>query len=205
MIKKDLLESSRILKLPKMPVRSVLIEQKFRENDCQPKAVDMSLFQDTANMNTVPEKGFLSPITIECDSVCHPNPGGLGCFAWVAYNNKREIIEHCYKFVGRGNGITNNVMEFHSIISALEWAWSKDKEVEVFTSSQLVAKQISGEWECSSELLKPLLKHVLLCLEAVAGARVNWIPQRKNETASYFCNLAYLKAKQDFEGGENEQ
>lgn len=200
----NILETTKLSRLPKLPVRNSLENKEMlRENVYPFDEPDLAVFSNEIIPDRALGNKIGATIIIECDSICHPNPGGIACFAWVAFNEKREIIEKCYKTIGRGKGITNNVVEYHSVISALEWAWSRDEEVKVFTSSQLIFKQISGKWECKSELLKPLLETTILCIEATL-ASVEWKPQKKNKTASYFCNLAYEKAKQDIKGGLNE-
>ncbi len=116
--RRELLETTKLSRLPKLQVRNSLDNKpNLKENDYlfdKPNATALSNI-------TIPNPFFKnkvrSVVTIECDSSCHPNPGGLGCIAWVAFNEERDIIEQCCKSIGRGNGITNNVAALKRVIS----------------------------------------------------------------------------------------
>ena len=97
-----------------------------------------------------------------CDGGCKPtNPGNMYYSYMITEQFKDEI-----KVVGTvtnpsGYG-TNNIAEYDAMRMVLDCLRRKytDTLIEVRTDSQLVIKQISGEFKCKDEKLKPLLKQV---------------------------------------------
>ncbi|HEX8289662.1 MAG TPA: ribonuclease HI family protein [Pyrinomonadaceae bacterium] len=204
MNRRELLENTKLSKLPKLPVRrsfdNVL---KLRNDNYGLENPDIIVSSKAIVYDAKVESKVGKIITIECDSICQPNPGGIGCIAWVAYDEKRQIIGQHFESIGNGESITNNVAEYSSVISALKWCLRKFEEIKVLTSSQLVVEQISGKWECKSELLKPLLGNASAYV-ALTAATINWIPQKENKVANALCELAYLKARRELGGVKNE-
>ena len=75
---------------------------------------------------------------------------------------------------------TNNSGEYKAVILALAIAIVvKLEEVEVLTDSQLVAKQVSGEWACRAKHLLPLRDRVREFAQ-LTKATIRWIPREEN-------------------------
>ncbi len=98
-------------------------------------------------------------MTIYADGLCEPrNPGGFACWAWVAFDNSGQEIANNRGCVGSGQGMTNNVAEYSAVLEAFRFASESfySKQVQFYTDSQLVVKQVNGEWSCNSPNLLPL-------------------------------------------------
>ncbi|MBT3404695.1 ribonuclease HI family protein [archaeon] len=78
----------------------------------------------------------------------NPGPGAIG----VIVRRENEILIRYSG--GIGQRITNNQAEYEALIKALELAIKvKDKEVECFLDSELVVKQLLGEYKVKNPIL----------------------------------------------------
>jgi ribonuclease HI len=83
----------------------------------------------------------------------NPGPGAIG----VIVRNEREILTKYSKFIGRN--VTNNIAEYEALIKALELASEHTKEVTCYLDSELVVKQLLGEYRVKNpRLLELFLK-----------------------------------------------
>jgi len=137
-------------------------------------------------------------IFIYIDGSCQPqNPGGLGCWAWLALEKGGREMGHDYGCVGSGPEVTNNVMEYTAAIEALEWALeSGQDDVLVFSDSQLLVNQVTGKYRCIQPHLQVLLDE-LKKLVLVVGAKFEWVPREMNEAADALTQQAYEEARKD--------
>jgi Ribonuclease HI len=90
-------------------------------------------------------------VTIYTDGAARGNPGSSAS-GFVALSSG-EIIKEAIRY----NGIkTNNYAEYMAIILALRWCadnMADGTEVELFSDSELVVKQINGIYKVKSEQL----------------------------------------------------
>ena len=98
----------------------------------------------------------MTKIIINCDGGARGNPGPAAI--GVVVRDEKKVLEIYKEKIG---ATTNNVAEYHALIKALELArkYSKD-EVVVIMDSELVIKQMSGEYKVRSEHLLPLFNKV---------------------------------------------
>ena len=92
-------------------------------------------------------------MNIYTDGSSRGNPGPAGC-AFVVYRDSIKVHEFS-RNLGRE---TNNYAEYQALLDALEYCNSIDDDVTIHSDSQLVIKQVKGEWKCKKEKLKPLCK-----------------------------------------------
>ena len=84
------------------------------------------------------------------------NPGPAGFGAVVFDETGETVLQARGGFVGK---TTNNVAEYEGLIACLELAKSLEaKEVMVVGDSQLVIKQMKGEYRVKNPGLKPLFE-----------------------------------------------
>jgi ribonuclease HI len=117
-------------------------------------------------------------LTIFTDGASLGNPGPMG-IGIVIYRDG-FIVEELSEYLGHG---TNNIAEYNAVIKALETAHSMgETEVHVKTDSQLVVRQLNGEYKVKDPELKPLKERIgHLC----KGLKVHFehIPREKNSEA----------------------
>ena len=78
--------------------------------------------------------------------------------------------------------LTNNECEYKAVIRAAEMALTGDT---IYTDSQLVVKQVSGEYRCKVRHLQPLLQEVLL-IKTLKHLLLKWVPREQNKAGKLF-------------------
>jgi len=103
---------------------------------------------------------------------CRPNGEGSG-FAWLCPdNNQRQVV--------RINGLTNNQAEYKAFLAALQQV-PEDSTVEMFSDSQLICSQFTGQYRVKDHALQELLSEVLaLILNKRLKVTLQWVPRAQN-------------------------
>jgi ribonuclease HI len=143
-------------------------------------------------------------IEVYFDGLCQPvNPGGIACYAFVIRRDGRSIHSD-YGIAAEpfSKDATNNVAEYMALAKALEWlianGLNNSGRVEVKSDSQLVVKQLMGEYRIKSKRIIPLYRQVLLHKSKFPdGVEIRWVPREENKEADGLTNRAYNKALQD--------
>src|SRR3989337_2861069 len=92
-------------------------------------------------------------LIINTDGVSRGNPGA-GAIGATIKNEPGRLITSISQSIGRA---TNNEAEYRAIIAALEKAIQLGaKQVEVRSDSELVVRQINGQYRVKNASLKPL-------------------------------------------------
>ena len=115
----------------------------------------------------------------------NPGPAALGV---VFQDPKGKVIKNLSVRIGI---TTNNVAEYYALIFALQGAIIMGAgELEVFTDSELVARQFAGEYKIKEASLKMLF----LLIEHLRGGfkklTVTHVPREKNKLADAEANRA---------------
>jgi len=85
------------------------------------------------------------------------NPG-LGAIGVIVRDGEKIITRYSQKI---GNNITNNIAEYEALIKALELASRYTKEeITCILDSELVVKQLLGEYRVRNQALLPLFLRV---------------------------------------------
>lgn len=134
-------------------------------------------------------------ITVYADGLCEPNPNGVGCWGWAAFDAEGRRVACGWGCAGSGEGMTNNVAEFKAIIEALRWISENESEtqVELLSDSQIAVRQILGEYACHKAHLREL-RDEALSLIARANVSLRWIPREQNAEADALSRQAYHTA-----------
>lgn len=91
-------------------------------------------------------------ILANCDGGSRGNPGpaAIGVVIWT---ENRKILEEVGEYIGV---TSNNVAEYKSLIKALTLAKKHDDELTVYMDSQLVVRQMTGQYRVKAAHLVPL-------------------------------------------------
>lgn len=130
------------------------------------------------------------------DGLCDPNPGGVATYGFIIKRNGKKIDEgHGLAGTPKTPQATNNVAEYTGLIKALEWmrAHKIKDEIVVRGDSDLVIKQVKGEYKVKSALLAPLHGRVKELLEDLPEVRLEWVQRELNADADRLTNLAYAE------------
>ena len=142
-----------------------------------------------------------------CDGLVEPvNPGGWACWAWLARSPKGNALREAHGCIGHGDGMTNNIAEYHAVIEALTYTVTRAgvlaerrMGVTVYGDSQLVIRQITGEYQTRQPHLAELRRQVLALADELGHAGVSvefvWIPRDENADADALTRRAYQEAR----------
>jgi ribonuclease HI len=130
-------------------------------------------------------------LVLYCDGLCEPNPG-LACFGWWAADRYGRRLDYGYNDIP--GPATNNIAEYTAVIAALRWAYKAGHTaMTVRSDSQVLVRQITGEYGCHTPALQALLAAVQKARDLMTVA-VEWIPREQNEAADALSRQAYYEA-----------
>src|SRR5262249_18399279 len=110
----------------------------------------------------------------------NPGEAGIG----VYFPDVVRIAE----FLGTG---TNNFAEYSALLAALRFAvFSRCEELEVFADSELVVKQIKGEYQVKNEGIRPLYDSALRWIKLIPTFSISHVRRENNKEADKLANLA---------------
>jgi ribonuclease HI len=115
----------------------------------------------------------------------NPGPASYGV---VVRNPKGEVVARLKKYIGR---MTNNVAEYYGLIAALDWAQSNQvRALRIESDSELLVKQMRGQYKVKSEDLKPLFERARKMSQALASFRIDHVYREQNAEADALANEA---------------
>lgn len=118
----------------------------------------------------------------------NPGPSGIG-FALLV-DDSRELItlSEGGAFIGEA---TNNVAEYHALLWGLKNAAALDvKHVDIRADSELLVKQIKGEYKVKNEGIKPLYREAQELLSSFAAFTITHVYREDNARADMLANEA---------------
>ena len=125
--------------------------------------------------------------TIYSDGAARGNPGPAGAGAFLS-DEKGDTVAEVYKYLGEA---TNNQAEYSALILGLEEALKIGAtKVSVFCDSELLVKQVKGEYRVKNAGLRPLYEEVVKNLKKIGGYTIAHVPREQNKRADELANLA---------------
>ena len=132
----------------------------------------------------------IKKVVIFTDGAAEPNPGPAA-IGVIIKDEQGRVITSISQPIGR---TTSNQAEYRAIIAALEKAIELGaKQVDIRLDSQLVVRQINGEYRVKKAALKPLYQQAKHLLSLLEGFTITHIPRQQNTEAD---NLASIALKQ---------
>ena len=121
------------------------------------------------------------------DGAARGNPGPAGAGA-VIISPEGHVVAKVGKFLGEE---TNNVAEYMGLIIGLKRAKAMGiKELDVLADSELMVKQLNGDYAVKAEHLKPLHDEAKGLLKAFSDIEIRHIPREENAQADAMSNRA---------------
>jgi ribonuclease HI len=119
------------------------------------------------------------------DGAARGNPGEAGCGA-VIIDENGNVVKELSRYLGR---TTNNVAEYEGLLMGLEALIQLGKQrVRVQSDSQLLVRQLNGEYRVKDEKLKTLFQRALTLLRQLDGYRILYVPRELNKPADRLAN-----------------
>ena len=115
----------------------------------------------------------------------NPGPAGIGI---VITAGDGSVLARANDYIGVA---TNNAAEYRALLLGLERARELGaREVEVVNDSQLVARQVTGEYRVKKADLRPLHAEALAALGGFEQWSIRSVPREQNVLADELVNDA---------------
>lgn len=129
----------------------------------------------------------MEQVRIFSDGASRGNPGPTG-IGFVIVSPEGETLAEVKQYLGIS---TNNSAEYTALIRALETALDLGaRKVEIFSDSELLVRQVLGQYQVRSPVLKPLHNRILSLSKRFSEFRIQHVPRGKNKRADELANLA---------------
>ncbi len=133
-------------------------------------------------------------LVVHVDGGARGNPGPAAAAAVVS-NAEGEPLAEDAELLGR---TTNNVAEYRALLLGLRLARELGaEEVEVIGDSELIAKQVLGEYKVKNEALRPLHREARAALTQFARWSIRTVPRAQNAEADALVNATLDQARAD--------
>jgi len=115
----------------------------------------------------------------------NPGPAAYGV---IIRDGRGEIAAKLKKYIGRS---TNNVAEYYGLIAALDYAESHGvRAIRIESDSELLVKQMRGQYKVKSEDLRPLFERAQKMSKALDSFRIEHVYREQNREADALANQA---------------
>jgi ribonuclease HI len=117
----------------------------------------------------------------------NPGPAGFG----VRIEHDGDIVD----LKGALPSATNNVAEYHGLLAALDWAVAHGvATLHVKSDSELLVKQMRGEYRVKNEGLQPLYERARRLAARIGRVRFEHVRREFNKDADRLANEAMDEA-----------
>ncbi len=129
----------------------------------------------------------IKKIVAYTDGASRGNPGPAAA-GFILTDPQGTQLQAKASFLGR---TTNNIAEYTAVVKALEAARHIGaKQIRLFSDSELLVKQINGQYKVKSEQIKPLFRQTFDLLDEFQSWKVRHVSREKNEQADRLVNKA---------------
>lgn len=127
----------------------------------------------------------MTRLIVNVDGGARGNPGP-GAIAAVLTTPDGEVVDEVGELIGRA---TNNEAEYRALLLGIERARRHGAtEVELIGDSELIAKQVLGQYKVKKQELKPFHRQVLEALRDFDSWSIRTVPREQNEAADALVN-----------------
>jgi ribonuclease HI len=126
-------------------------------------------------------------LVVHVDGGARGNPGPAAAGA-VLSTPDGEVVDEASELLGFA---TNNVAEYRGLLLGLARAKALGAtEVEVVNDSELIAKQVNGEYKVKHAAMRPLYLDAMAALRAFDTWSIRSVPRAQNAGADALVNQA---------------
>ena len=155
-----------------MPIHPFPEKSNFRSKE----------FIGGANMSTP-----LGYLVAHIDGGARGNPGPAG-FGVMIEDEAGRPVAKLSEYLGKQ---TNNYAEYSGLLAALTYALKHGfKALKVFSDSELMVKQIKGQYRVNSPELRPLYEEARRRISRLDHFQIQHVLREKNRHADRLANLA---------------
>ena len=122
---------------------------------------------------------------IYTDGASRGNPGKAGA-GFVIYSPEGKKIGEGSRYLGIK---TNNQAEYYALLFALEETLTLGiKDIEIKSDSELLVKQLNGEYRVKSPSIKPLYEQVRKLMKNFENVSITHVKREYNKEADRLAN-----------------
>ena len=152
-------------------LRDIITPDNLQSVDENTRKVLDELINDDENINAV-------SLFIDGAADLHTKTAGIGG-VFLGENN----IE-LYRFFEYLNDATNNEAEYSALIRGLEIGLELNiRKIKIYADSELVVKQVNGEYKVKHERMKPLHQKTIVLLRQYSNWSLQHVPRDDNTIA----------------------
>jgi ribonuclease HI len=130
-------------------------------------------------------------LIVHVDGGARGNPGPAAAAAVIS-SPDGEVLDERAQLIGRA---TNNVAEYSALLLGLQRARELGaSEVEVVGDSELIAKQLRGEYKVKHEAMRRLYSQAIDALRGFDRWSIRTVPRAQNAHADALVNAALDRA-----------
>jgi ribonuclease HI len=128
-----------------------------------------------------------SKVVVHVDGGARGNPGPAAIGVVITAPDG-ELLDEVAERIGVA---TNNVAEYRALLRGLERAAALGASaVEVVNDSELVAKQLNGDYKVKHPAMKPLFLEAIRALRQFQQWKIRSVPRAQNAHADALVNAA---------------
>jgi probable phosphoglycerate mutase len=145
-----------------------------------------NLFEGSSPAAETPAEWF----TAHCDGGSRGNPGPSG-YGAVVEDAQGRVVAELNEFLGLQ---TNNYAEYKGLLAVLTWAMEHDaKQLRVISDSELMVKQMKGQYKVASPMLRPLFEEARKMSRRLERFEIRHTLRGGNKEADRLANEAMDK------------
>jgi ribonuclease HI len=132
-------------------------------------------------------------ITAYIDGGARGNPGPAG-YGVSIQGPDGGVLDELHGGLGVA---TNNVAEYNGLLAALKWAVHHNhRKVHIRADSELLVKQMRGEYKVKHEGLKPLFLQACSLIRTIGDVSFEHVRREFNKDADRLSNLGMDEAEE---------
>ena len=125
-------------------------------------------------------------VSVYIDGAARGNPGPAG--AGIVLREGNKTIKATYKYLG---DTTNNIAEYSALIFGLQEAIALGyKNIKLCLDSELVARQLKGDYRVKNNNIKPLFEKAIALINNFDNVKIIKIDRADNKEADKLANKA---------------
>ena len=126
-------------------------------------------------------------VVVHVDGGARGNPGPAAAAAVVSTPDG-DVLDEAHEYLGVA---TNNVAEYRGLLLGLARAKALGaSEVDVVNDSELVAKQVNGQYKVKHPAMRPLYLDAMQALREFDSWSIRSVPRAQNAEADALVNQA---------------
>jgi probable phosphoglycerate mutase len=139
--------------------------------------------------------------TAHCDGGSRGNPGPSG-YGAVVEDAQGGVVAELSEYLGKQ---TNNYAEYHGLLAALKWSLENGvKHLRVISDSELMVKQMKGQYKVNSPGLRPLWEEAKSLSRHFERFEIRHTLRGGNKEADRLANEAMDRGMGRAAGGASE-